>query len=604
MEQEPENTDIGLARLDTFGTDLLSKSDGNLDELWSPQPAGAGPVSGPEAALLSNGEITHDQLELAHATQKDNPHLSVLDALVRGNAITEERSVSAAADYFKLPYRRITVDDVNEEAFMMLPVNYLRSKVVLPLDWHDEAIIIAISNPSDIFLMDDFRRRLNVPVELVVSPPADIRKTIEDLSAGPGQQVDDIVADFDDDTVALIDSDDEEQQDLEQIAGESPVIRYVNYVISTAVREGASDIHIEPGEKRLRVRFRMDGILFEQTAPPVAMHAAILSRLKIMANLDIAERRLPQDGRIRVTVKRRSIDLRVSTLPTVHGEKCVIRILDNRSISVGLENLGFSQEILANFKNQILQPHGVILVTGPTGSGKSTTLYSALQIMDAAKLNISTVEDPVEYELSSITQVHVHDAIGMTFSAALRSLLRQDPDVVMIGEIRDSETARIAVQAALTGHLVLSTLHTNDAPSSITRLINIGVEPFLISAALNGILAQRLVRRICPNCKEEIVSASQREIDYVAKEGIENVQLFHGAGCERCRHTGYKGRVAIYELLELGDEMRALIHTNPSVNEVRKLAVKTGMKTLKIDGLEKVTQGLTTVEEVMRVTET
>ena len=536
--------------------------------------------------------------------QKENPHLSILDVLVRSAAITEERAVSAAAEYFKLPYRRITTDDVNEEAFGMLPVNYLRSKVVLPLDWNNDAIIIAISNPADIFLMDDFQRRLNVPVELVVSPPSDIRKTIEDLSAGPGQQVDDIVADFDEDIVELVDGPADEQQDLEQIAGESPVIRYVNYVISTAVREDASDIHIEPGEKKLRVRFRLDGILFEQSAPPVGMHAAILSRLKIMANLDIAERRLPQDGRIRVTVKRRSVDLRVSTLPTVHGEKCVIRILDNRSITVGLENLGFSNETLVKFKHQILQPHGVILVTGPTGSGKSTTLYSGLQIMDSQRLNISTVEDPVEYELSSIAQVNVRDSIGMTFAAALRSLLRQDPDVVMIGEVRDSETARIAIQAALTGHLVLSTLHTNDAPASITRLINIGVEPFLISAALNAILAQRLVRRICPNCKEEIVTGNQSEIDYMGKHGIESIQLFHGVGCEKCRHTGYKGRVALYELLELDDEMRGLIHTNPSVNELRRFAVSHSMKTLKLDGLEKVTQGLTTVEEIMRVTET
>ncbi|HNX25773.1 MAG TPA: ATPase, T2SS/T4P/T4SS family [Phycisphaerae bacterium] len=581
-----------------------SKSDKiyGLENLWSPDESANRSV-GPERILLEKGRITPGQLEQARQRQQDDPRLSLMEALVRINAVSSEETLEAIAEYFRLPFRRVNYADVQKKAFNVLPVEYLRAKKVLPIEFYNDGIVIAISDPADIFLVDDFRRRLNMKVELVVTPVTDIRTAIDELSAGPGQKVDDIVADFDDSSVEVVEESEEEFEDLEKIAGESPVIRYVNYVISSAVGEGASDIHIEPGEKTLKVRFRMDGILFDQPSPPLSMHAAIISRLKIMANLDIAERRLPQDGRIRATVKRRNIDLRVSILPTVHGEKCVIRLLDNRSISVGLENLGFSSETLTLFKNQILQPHGVVLVTGPTGSGKSTTLYSALQIMDRERMNISTVEDPVEYELGGINQVNVIDSIGMSFAAALRSLLRQDPDVIMVGEIRDPETARIAVQAALTGHLVLSTLHTNDAPSSVTRLINIGVEPFLISASVNAILAQRLVRRICPNCKVEVPQNNVREGEYLRRNGIEDMTLFRGEGCEQCRHTGYKGRVGIYELLVIDDVIRTMIPQNPSVTELTKLAIEHGMISLKMDGLNKVAKGLTTVEEIMRVTE-
>ncbi|MEI7836510.1 MAG: GspE/PulE family protein, partial [Planctomycetota bacterium] len=406
------------------------------------------------------------------------------------------------------------------------------------------------------------------------------------------------------DAVEVVESKAEEVTDLEKIAGESPVIRYVNYLIASAVAEGASDIHIEPGEKRLRIRCRVDGVLSEQHAPPATMHAAIVSRLKIMADLNIAERRLPQDGRIRAVIRGRSVDLRVSTLPTVHGEKCVIRILDNRSITVGLESLGMNEQMLANFRKEIFKPHGIVLVTGPTGSGKSTTLYSALQVMDAETQNIATVENPVEYELATVCQVNVHESIGMTFSAALRSLLRQDPDIIMIGEIRDEETARIAVQASLTGHLVLSTLHTNDAPSSITRLINIGVEPYLISAAVNAALAQRLARSICPNCRQPETSPRESERVYLEKHGADPKQTFRGAGCDRCRHTGYKGRVGLFELLQLDDEIRDIISRNASLNELRQAANAHGMWTLLQDGLNKIASGQTTVEEVMRITET
>ena len=350
------------------------------------------------------------------------------------------------------------------------------------------------------------------------------------------------------------------------------------------------------------MRYRIDGILFTMMNPPHQMQAAIISRLKIMANLDISERRLPQDGRIRAMVHGRKLDLRLSTLPTPNGEKVVLRILDTRSINVQLDDLGMDEDALLIWKNQIAHPHGIILVTGPTGSGKTTTLYSSLGQMDRAKLNISTVEDPVEYHLGGITQCQTHEKIGMTFASALRALLRQDPDVVMVGEIRDAETALIAIQASLTGHLVLSTLHTNDAPSSITRLINIGVEPFLIGAAVNAVLAQRLVRRICSHCKE-MVMPEDGLLEHLAMHGIAMDQLAKGSGCDKCRNTGYSGRVGLYEILILDDHLRDKASGNPAVTEFRRLCIERGMVTLREDGFKKVAKGMTTVEEVLRVTE-
>jgi len=402
--------------------------------------------------------------------------------------------------------------------------------------------------------------------------------------------------------VELVKEDKDDVTDLEKMGNESPVIRFVNYLIFDAIKQGASDIHIEPKEKALKIRYRIDGVLFEAMNPPWQMAPAIVSRLKIMSNLDISERRLPQDGRIRAVVNGTKIDLRMSTLPTAFGEKVVMRILDNKAISVPLEALGFGEKALETWKQQIDQPHGIILVTGPTGSGKTTTLYSSLRVMDGNKLNISTVEDPIEYQLAQANQVQVHDKIGMSFSAALRSLLRQDPDVVMLGEIRDAETARIAVQASLTGHLVLSTLHTNDAPGSITRLINIGVEPYLISSAVNAILAQRLVRKICSHCKDEFKPSDEMR-EFLDLQGLGGAPTYHGKGCDRCRKTGYSGRLGIYELLVMDDTLRDLTTANPDVTQLRKLCRERGLVTLREDGFEKAKKGLTTVDEIIRVTE-
>ena len=405
-----------------------------------------------------------------------------------------------------------------------------------------------------------------------------------------------------DDDVQVVEAVKDDVADLEKAGNESPVIRFVNYLIFEAIKQGASDIHIEPKEKSLKIRYRIDGLLFETMNPPQHLHAAVVSRLKIMANLDIAERRLPQDGRIRTIVGGRKMDLRMSTLPTAYGEKVVIRILDNRSINVPLEQLGFGENALTIWRNQIEEPHGILLVTGPTGSGKTTTLYSSLRVMDAARLNISTVEDPIEYSLPTVSQVQVYDKIGMSFSTVLRSMLRQDPDVIMLGEIRDAETARIAVQAALTGHLVLSTLHTNDAPSSVTRLINIGVEPYLISAAVNAILAQRLVRKICQHCREEQIPSDEMR-EFLAMHGFAENKIFQGKGCDRCRKTGYSGRLGLFELLIMDDGLRDMVTRNPDVNQLRKLCRERGLVTLRDDGFDKVVKGATTIDEVLRVTE-
>jgi type IV pilus assembly protein PilB len=485
----------------------------------------------------------------------------------------------------------------------LLDADFIKRRNVIPIRREDSKVLVGISDPADIFLIDEVKRLIRRPVLLAVTPSADIQRVMEELSGGAGTAVEDIMQDIQDDDVEVVEVKSDVVADLEKIAGESPIIRYVNFLVVNAAKEGASDIHIEPGEDKLRVRYRIDGILFEQASPPLSMHAAVISRLKIMSNLDIAERRLPQDGRIRAMVHGRHVDLRMSTLPTTHGEKCVIRILDNRSIMVGLERLGMQEDTLRCFKEAIGQPHGIVLVTGPTGSGKTTTLYSALQVMDAGTLNISTVEDPVEYQLDFANQVNVREGIGLTFSAALRSLLRQDPDVIMVGEIRDEETARIAVQASLTGHMVLSTLHTNDAPSSITRLINIGIEPFLISASVHAVVAQRLVRKICVNCKQEQTQIPESIRQYIEKFNVKLDKLYHGAGCPKCRKTGYSGRLGIYEILEMNDRIRDVMTNSPSLLDLRRVCRESGMRTLQEDGLVKVAGGLTSVEEIARVTE-
>jgi len=562
-----------------------------------------------ERALVASGAVAQEQMTVALNVLRQSPGHRLVDVLVDQGA-DEHAMQRIVAEQAGLPYLQIDRDNTDSEVdrslIEKLGAPFCKEHQVLPLRIEDGRLLVGATRPDDVFILDDVRRRLGVnALRMVVIARADITATLDFFGQADADDldIDDILSGIEEDDVELQEqSHDDPSIDLEKQAGESPVIRYVNYILQTAVKEGASDIHIEPGEGRLKVRFRIDGVLFEMMQPPKSMAAAIVSRLKIMADLDISERRLPQDGRIRANVQRRKLDLRLSTLPTAYGEKCVLRILDNRSISVELDQLGFDENTLNIWKNQVDEPHGVVLVTGPTGSGKTTTLYASLRQMDKQRLNISTVEDPIEYHLDGITQTQMHEKIGMTFARALKALLRQDPDVVMVGEIRDLETAHIAVQAALTGHLVLSTLHTNDAPSTITRLVNIGVDPFLVGAGVNGVLAQRLVRKICEHCCEP-AEFGEEMTEFLEMNGVDPSAMRKGQGCDRCRNTGYAGRLGIYEMLTCDDELRDVIARNPNVAEFRRLCIERGMVTLRQDGLSKAAAGRTTVQEILRVTE-
>jgi type IV pilus assembly protein PilB len=575
----------------------------DFEPLWQPEAKQA--RKSVEQLLVDRGQVSEEQLNQAKNVQSQTPSKGIAQILVTMSAVTEAQVLSATAETMGLAFETPAKDQIDAEAFALLSPDYVRKQGVLPLRFEDDrkTLVVGVCDPANVFLLDEVKRKLKKNVRTVVVAPADVNRVVEQLTTNATDvKVDEIIKDMSDDDVQLVKEDKDDVTDLEKAGSESPVIRFVNYLIFDAIKQGASDIHIEPKEKALKIRYRIDGVLFEAMNPPHTMAAAITSRLKIMANLDISERRLPQDGRIRAVVHGRKVDLRMSTLPTVVGEKVVMRILDNKSINVSLDDLGFSENALTIWKNAIDQPHGIVLVTGPTGSGKTTTLYSSLRQMDANKLNISTVEDPVEYHLASVNQTQMHERIGMTFAKALKALLRQDPDVVMLGEIRDAETATIAVQAALTGHLVLSTLHTNDAPSSVTRLINIGVEPYLISAAVNAILAQRLVRKVCQHCKEEYVPSDEMK-EFLTLQGFSDDKVFKGKGCDRCRKTGYSGRLGIYELLVMDDGLRDMVTGNPDVNQLRKLCRERGLVTLRQDGFLKVMKGLTTVDEILRVTE-
>ena len=570
------------------------------------QPADAGLAE----LLFRRDAVSRELLSAAEQILKQTPGRHLVDILLeRGcDEVPVQRVV---AEHAGLPFESIDLDAGLDGGFdgrllQRLGADFCKAHGVIPLRTEGSRVVIGSVKPDGVFVLDEVRQRLGVAgVKLVIVTWFDIRGALEIIGEdGEEEQVDlsSLLEDVDESDVAVAAVSSGNEVDLEQQAGESPVIRYVNFIIQNAIKEGASDIHVEPAEKKLKVRFRIDGVLFEMMNPPASMSAAITSRLKIMANLDISERRIPQDGRIRCTVQGRKLDLRVSTLPNGYGEKTVMRILDTRSINVQLEDLGFDAQILEIWRNEVKAPHGIVLVTGPTGSGKTTTLYSSLRQLDKNKLNISTVEDPVEYHLEGVTQTQTHEKIGMTFAKALKALLRQDPDVIMLGEIRDMETAHTAIQAALTGHLVLSTLHTNDAPSSITRLVNIGLEPFLVGAAVNGVLAQRLVRRLCAHCKAQ-ETPTEEMAEYLEMQGLDPTQAWVAKGCDRCRSTGYSGRVGIYELLVVDDQLRDIIARNPNVSEFRRLCIERGMTTLRADGIRKVAQGLTTVQEIFRVTE-
>ena len=548
--------------------------------------------------LQERGSLNEEDLQLVTRLQQQSRGRS-LALILLDVGIEEEAIQQAVADVSGLQFSKLKVQDVALELVNKLGIGWCNDHDVLPVRI-DSKLFIASSTVDELFLTDDICSEIVEPVGQMLSTHRDIQEILLQLDQEEENQP--VKDGFQDDAAFYENENDPVSVDLQEEANDadsSPVVRIVGEMITTAVREDASDVHFEAGDDCSHMRYRIDGILHDLNQTPKKLHNAVVSRLKILANLDIAERRIPQDGRIRATVLGRQIDLRMSTVPTPKGEKVVLRLLDDRNIRIGLDKLGFRHEALAEWKKEIESPHGIILVTGPTGCGKTTTLYSSLQEMDRKRLNISTVEDPVEYELAGITQIQVHEKIDMTFSRALRALLRQDPDVVLLGEIRDMETASVAIQAAMTGHLVLSTLHTNDAPSSLTRLINIGIEPFLVASAVNAVLAQRLVRCVCQKCVQ-MKMPSKKEAKLLL--GFECEQIPHAVGCSDCRGSGYSGRIGIYELLLMDDELRDVIAGNPTITSFRKLAIKRGMSNLRIDGYAKVADGLTTLDEILRLT--
>jgi type IV pilus assembly protein PilB len=572
-----------------------------LCDLYSPEPTSQAHVHDIADVLLEMNKINDEQYGRVRRELMGRPGVDTALWLQKEGVVGADDILEAKARLGGLEFRRLSPENVDKEAFQKLEIDFIRRSSIVPVEIDGETLVVATSEPANIFAVEDVKRQTGMELRVLVCTPDDIAAVCEACHEESAEYaLDDIISDLTE--VEVVQDQEDVSEDLERMAGQSPVIKFVNYLISNAVREGASDIHIEPKEKQTKIRYRIDGVLFEATQAPPKMHPAIVSRIKIMANLDISERRLPQDGKVAALVGGRAIDLRISTLPTNHGEKTVIRILDSKSITRGLEHVGMEGDVSRVFREQVTLPHGILLVTGPTGSGKSTTLYSSLGEMDGERLNVSTVEDPVEYELDFCNQVQVNEKTGLTFASALRSLLRQDPDVIMIGEIRDNETARIAVQAALTGHLVLSTLHTNDAATSVTRLVNIGIEPYLIAASLNAALAQRLVRRICSKCKEPYKVPEQMR-KYVERAGVDPNQLVHGAGCDACRKSGYVGRAGIFELLVIDDKFRDMIHEDCSVSNMRRAFHVSGRDSLFDDGMKKVRQGVTTIEEVLRVTE-
>ena len=579
-----------------------------LSNLYCPQEDSPAHIRDIADVLSEMGKITADQLSGIRRKQGKKPGCDIAQIIKKLKLADETEISMAAATLYGFEFRRLKPEQVEKEAFGKLELDYIKSNRIMPIALRKESqglqgetLVVATSRPSDLFVIEDVKRQTRMNVEVVICPDEDISKACEGFDEEKiDYRLDDIISDMTD--VEVVQEQKRDFEDLEKMAGQSPIIKFVNYLISNAVREGASDIHIEPKDEFTKIRYRIDGVLFETKQSPLKMHPAVVSRIKIMSNLDISERRLPQDGKVKVSVGGRGIDLRISTLPTNRGEKVVIRVLDSKSIMRDMKQLGMEPKVMRAFREQIALPHGILLVTGPTGSGKSTTLYSALCQMDGDKLNISTVEDPVEYELDFCNQVQANEKIGLDFASALRSLLRQDPDIIMIGEVRDNQTARIAVQAALTGHLVLSTLHTNDAASSITRLVNIGIDTYLIAASLNAVLAQRLVRKICPKCKK-IYKVPKNMREYVKKAGVKPEQLFVGGGCDYCRGSGYAGRMGIYELLVIDDRYRDMINKDPSVSNMRCVFRESGQPSLFDDGIKKVKQGLTTIEEVLRVTE-
>jgi type IV pilus assembly protein PilB len=570
--------------------------------------------------LLKENLITPQQLKDALDYQRINGG-RLASTLVKLGILSDEEVTAVLSRQYGVSSVNLDLFEVDPAAISLVPRETAERYSVLPLSRVGATLTLAMVDPTNVFAVDDIKFMTGLSVEPVVvsegalasavgkyygtSREIELARVMEDLVAESTQQTD-YGEDFDQFELEE-DTDEIDLENLERMAEDAPVVKLVNVILVDALRRGASDIHIEPYEKEFRVRFRIDGVLYHIMTPPMKMRDAMTSRLKILARLDIAEKRLPQDGRIKLKVRldgrSRELDFRVSSLPTIFGEKIVLRLLDKENLRLDLSLLGFETESLVKFKRNIAKPFGMVLVTGPTGSGKTSTLYSALQSLNTLDTNIMTAEDPVEYNMQGVNQVQMKESIGLNFAAALRSFLRQDPNIILVGEIRDFETAEIAVKAALTGHLVLSTLHTNDAPSTISRLMNMGIEPFLVATSVNLIQAQRLVRRVCRDCKTEVRMPVEALVDVgFSPAEAPDLAIYKGAGCATCNGTGYKGRIGLYEVMEITDELRELILVGASGLELRRKAIEEGMLTLRISGLEKIKQGATTVDEVVRET--
>ncbi|MCH2136341.1 MAG: Flp pilus assembly complex ATPase component TadA [Phycisphaerales bacterium] len=550
--------------------------------------------------LVSKGVITDEQLADALMTQREHGHDKLLGEVLCDLGFADETAIAEAlAESWGVPFVAQPARTADPGVLEHLPREFVEEHRVLPLFHVRNTLTVAVPDPADLWLIEETARLSGAEVQVAVAGRSEIDAAIQAyLPAANVFVIDDIYEDLKEEDFSVVERQATELADLEEVAGHGPVVKLVNYIVFSAVQEGASDIHIEPDDHRLRVRFRVDGRLYERLSPPHRMHAAIASRVKILSNLDISERRVPQDGDCNVMIEGRPIDLRVSTMPGKFGEKVVIRIIDSRNARLGLDQLGFGAQMLEAWKQVVEQPNGIALVTGPTGSGKSTTLYSVLQSISTDEMNISTIEDPVEARIPGINQSQVNTKAGFTFAGALRAMLRQDPDIIMVGEVRDAETAGIVTQAALTGHLVFSTLHTNDAPSAVTRLVNLGVEPYLVAATLRGVLAQRLVRKICPHCKTTLEPDERTEAT-IRAGGFDPGQLFCGAGCSRCRNTGYAGRLGVFELMVPRGAVLDAIAAGESLQAIRASLEGTDFRTLRDDGLEKVARGLTTPQEVL-----
>jgi len=551
-------------------------------------------------SLVDEGIITLDQLKQAR-TEEERTGESLRKVLVKAGLIDEDDLVAFLGSRLGVP--RIELENylIDPKVIDLVPEALARKHELIPVLKIGNRLTCAMLDPWNVFALDEIRTKTGMIIEPAVATEAEIMKSLNEQYGAKGG-MEEVIRSIDEKGLGISEGEEAGVEELEGIVQEPVVIKLVNLIVLEAVRQGASDIHIEPEEGVLKTRFRVDGVLHEVSSPPKHLQSAITSRIKIMAALDIAERRIPQDGRFSIKIEGREIDVRVSCIPTVYGENVVLRLLDIATALRGLKELGFSDKVFDRFKKLITRPHGIILVTGPTGSGKTTTLYASLDKINTVAQNIITVEDPVEYKLPGIRQIQVNPKVDLTFASGLRSILRQDPDIIMVGEMRDLETAEVAVQAALTGHLVLSTLHTNDAPGAVTRMIDMGLEPFLVSASVIAILAQRLVRTICPNCKEKY-TPTKEELEDIGLSGETKIDFYKGKGCDKCMGTGYKGRISIFELMIPDEDIRNMVIAKSPLGEIRKKALALGMIAMQDDGINKIKDGITTVEEVLRVTQ-